>query len=412
MKVLWFEVTEPSRYQEKGLVIGGWQDSLENIVRGCPDIELFISFETNDVCANKKVIDGVTYIPIKKKSGIINKIRYGFNSNKRLSILKESMKHIVEEVNPDLIQVYGTEWPYGYVADVTNIPVVIHIMGSLIPYANAFYAPGFSFKDLKRSTPFSRIRDLYCFNQFQNSVLKNTEVEIWEKNKYYMGRTEWDRRLSSVLSPNCSYFHVEEALRPVFFSDSEIWTSPDNKKIKLMSTGCSNFWKGPDMLLKTAQILKRLGVDFEWVVAGKMNCIVKKAVEKNVGTTFEENNIKLIGFTKPLDLKKLLCASTMYVHTAYAENSPNSICEAQLLGVPIISTYVGGIPSLLGADGMMVPANDPWQMASAIVELANDRDKMELFSKNGRQRALIRHSTENIKRQLFNCYNSIIKKEM
>ena len=33
MKVLWFEVTPPGAYVGKGWVIGGWQDSLERIVR-------------------------------------------------------------------------------------------------------------------------------------------------------------------------------------------------------------------------------------------------------------------------------------------------------------------------------------------------------------------------------------------
>ena len=105
-----------------------------------------------------------------------------------------------------------------------------------------------------------------------------------------------------------------------------------------------------------------------------MSNILKNAVEKKLKTTFEENNVSFLGFTKPDDLTKILCESTMYVHTAYIENSPNSVCEAQCLGVPIISTNVGGISSLVedGKQGILVPANDPWQMANSIIELSND----------------------------------------
>ena len=163
------------------------------------------------------------------------------------------------------------------------------------------------------------------------------------------------------------------------------------------------------MMLRTAQILKDRQVDFEWLVAGKMPSDIKHCVENKLGTTFEENNIKLIGFTKPSDLRKILCRSTLYVHTAYVENSPNSICEAQILGVPVVSTNVGGVSTLLGDDGIMVPANDPWQMACAIIELTLDKDKMENFSKNGRNKALARHNTENIKSQLLLCYNEILQ---
>lgn len=410
MKVLWFEVTEPSKYKDNGLVIGGWQDSLENIVRECSDIELSIAFETNDACAQKKNIDGVTYIPICKEKKFVDKIKEKINWNLRIQNLKQTMKKIVDEVNPDLIQVFGTEWPYGLVADITDKPVIIHIMGALVQYSNALYAPSFSSNDLVRIIPFWNVWKKLKFTRSQKIFFHQVDCEkkVWKKVKYYMGRTEWDKNLSKIMHPNCVYFHVEEALRPEIMLDGLVWDAPKNSKIQLVSTGCSSFWKGPDMMLRTAKILKDSQVDFEWIVAGKMRLDIKECVERKIGTTFENNNIKLIGFTKPSELRKILCKSTLYVHTAYVENSPNSICEAQVLGVPVVSTNVGGISTLLGDDGIMVPANDPWQMANAIIELTRDKEKMERFSKNGREKALKRHNTENIKKQLFDCYNSII----
>ena len=46
MKVLWFEISTPSRYLNTGHVTAGWQDALENIVATCKDIELYIAFES------------------------------------------------------------------------------------------------------------------------------------------------------------------------------------------------------------------------------------------------------------------------------------------------------------------------------------------------------------------------------
>lgn len=410
MKVLWFEVTEPSRYQDNGLVIGGWQDSLEKIVRNCHNIELSIAFETNNVCAQKKNVDGITYIPICKGKNFVNGIKEKLNWNLRIRNLRRTMKKIVDEVNPDLIQIFGTECPYGLVADITDKPVIIHIMGALVQYSNALYAPGFSSNDLVRIIPFWNVWKKLKFTRSQKLFFHQVdcEKEVWKKVKYYMGRTEWDKNLSKIMHPDRIYFHVEEALRPEIMIDGTIWKVPTQTKVWLISTGCSTFWKGPDMMLHTAKILKDCQFDFEWLVAGKMPFDIKHCVENKLGTTFEENNVKLMGFTKPSDLRKILSQSTLYVHTAYVENSPNSICEAQILGVPIVSTNVGGISTLLGDDGIMVPANDPWQMANAIIELTRDKEKMERFSKNGREKALKRHNTENVKKQLFDCYNSII----
>ena len=107
-----------------------------------------------------------------------------------------------------------------------------------------------------------------------------------------------------------------------------------------------------------------------------------------------------------------MCQSTMYVHTAYIENSPNSICEAQMIGIPIISTMVGGIATLVrnGVEGDLLPANDPWQLANAIVELAKDQSRMKSYSEHSRQHALERHNPDHILEQLLECYEDLIRK--
>ena len=108
------------------------------------------------------------------------------------------------------------------------------------------------------------------------------------------------------------------------------------------------------MMLKTACMLRRLGVEFEWNVVGAMPNEYRMLVERTEGSTFAEAGITLFGPVDANQLIDLLCNATMYVHTAYIENSPNSLCEAQILGVPIVSTYVGGISTLLaeGKEGV------------------------------------------------------------
>lgn len=228
-----------------------------------------------------------------------------------------------------------------------------------------------------------------------------------------MGRTSWDKALVNMLTKDSTYHHVEEALRPDFMKTEEQWHLPKNRRLKLLSTGCSSFWKGIDVMLKTAHVLKEAGVDFEWNVAGCMADELREIVEGKEKLKFKENNINILGFCSPDRLIDLMCQSTMYVHTAYIENSPNSICEAQLIGMPIVSTMVGGIATLVrnGIDGELLPANDPWQIANAIVELSKDAERMKMYSANSRQHAMERHNPENILNQLLTCYNDLIKKQ-
>lgn len=411
MRVLWFEVTTPSRYKNDGVVIGGWQDSLERIVRTCPDIKLTIAFEGNKSASERKTIDGVDYIPLVLNYSLIDKVRNKWTWETNAKLLEIEMQKVVEEVRPDLIQVFGTEWPFGRIAKFTDIPVVVHIMGAIVPYNNALYPPKYSIWDkikLHWWNP-KRIINYFLANNKQNTW-EQSERQVWSNVHYYMGRTEWDENLSAVMHPGRKYYHVEEALRPSFLRSELEWRLPAEDKIRLISTGCSSFWKGPDMMLKTAKILKTLGVDFEWYVAGRMNEDIRMAVESKERTSFTENNVHLLGFTQPAELSMLLCKCTMYVHTAYVENSPNSICEAQCLGVPVVSTNVGGIASLVKdrEHGILVPANDPWQMAAAIVKLAADKDLLSQYSKASKAFARKRHNPEEIKKQLLICYNSVL----
>lgn len=411
MKVLWFEMTMPSGYINKGIVVCGWQDSLQRVIRKSSEIELFVAFQS-DKETEVKTIEGVTYIPMSVPLSRWMRQKSSYSWKYEEEALIPQMIKVVERVNPDLIHVFGCECPFGLVAKHTRVPVVIHIQGSIVPYNNALFPPTYSDYTIYRSL-WPNLRKIFrrWKSRLKDESRLDMEKRIWSSVRYYMGRTKWDYALSHILRSDCTYFHVEEALRPLFLDGSKKWNCPDDGKLHLITTGISSFWKGPDMLLKTAKILHDLGVNFEWKVAGNLNAEFKKVVEEHEKTTFEENNVNILGFTQADELCDILCNSTMMVHTAYIENSPNAICEAQCLGVPVVSTNVGGISTLVrdGIDGILIPANDPWQMAYNIITLAKDKERMMQMSLSTREFALKRHSTENILSQLLSSYKSIVE---
>lgn len=413
MKVLWFEISTPSRYRNDGQVTAGWQDALENIVAPCKDIGLYIAFESK-VPAEVKVIDGITYIPMTTHYSFLeNKVsQHTWSINERKVI--EQGRKVIEQYQPDVIHVFGCEWPYGLLAQYTDIPLVIHIQGSIIPYDNALYPPRYNGYTMAKAAGLNLRKDWLRFSGYNKAKSRlDMEKRIWQCVHHYMGRTSWDRALVNMLTKNSTYHHVEEALRPQFLHSDKIWKLPEtNQKLRLLSTGCSSFWKGIDVMLKTAHVLKEAGIDFEWNVAGGLPDELREIVESKEKLKYSDNNIRFLGFCSPEKLIDEMCHSTMYVHTAYIENSPNSICEAQIIGMPIISTMVGGIATLVrnGEDGDLLPANDPWQIANAIVELSKDRERMKYYSEHSRQHALERHNPDNILKQLLGCYYDLVRK--
>lgn len=413
MKVLWFDISIPSRYLNTGQVTAGWQDALENIVAPCKDIELYVAFETH-VPAEVKVFDGITFIPmLTHYSFWENKIsQHTWNISERKVI--EQGRKIIEQYQPDVIHVFGNEWPYGLLAQYTDVPLVIHIQGSIIPYDNALYPPRYNGYTMVKAAGLNLRKDWHRLCGYSKAKSRlDMEKRIWKCVHHYMGRTSWDKALVNMLTKNSTYHHVEEALRPQFLHSEKLWKVPSaTNKLRLLSTGCSSFWKGIDVMLKTAHVLKEAGVDFEWNVVGGLSDELREIVESKEKLKYADNHIRFLGFCSPEKLIEEMCQSAMYVHTAYIENSPNSICEAQIIGMPIVSTMVGGIATLVrnGVDGDLLPANDPWQIANAIVELSKDKERMKTYSVNSRQHALERHNPDNILKQLLGCYRDLVKK--
>lgn len=86
------------------------------------------------------------------------------------------------------------------------------------------------------------------------------------------------------------------------------------------------------------------------------------------------------------------------------------VCEAQYLGMPIIATYVGGIPSLIenGKEGILIAANDPFTFVGHIMRFSTDKQKCIELGTASMKRARKRHNEENILKDLLLCYRSVI----
>jgi len=83
-----------------------------------------------------------------------------------------------------------------------------------------------------------------------------------------------------------------------------------------------------------------------------------------------------------------------------------------MIGVPVIATNVGGISSLIEneKDGYLIPANDPYLLASKISLLSHNEQDLLKISKSGRDRAHKRHSRTTIMYQLIETYRYLANK--
>lgn len=414
MKILWFTNT-PSCYkpQKGGYNGGGWISSLENEIRRNKNIELGICFILNEGKVKIKQ-ENVIYYPIstykcKKTEKILNKISFKKKENKSFNYYIESFLEVIEDFKPDIIHIFGSEGIFGSIAKYTKIPIVLHIQGIITPYFNAYCPPGYSYRSIifRSINPFSIIKNFRYLKAWKYNAIR--EQKMLASIPHFMGRTEWDYRITQIYAPRSTYHHCDEVLRDIFYDENPIRTN--NGNLIITTTISPPYYKGFDTILKAAHILKNdLKMNFKWNVYG-VNDI--KHYERKFKINANHCNIYIGGIIEQETLYSKLLETTVFVHPSYIDNSPNSVCEAQILGCPVIATNVGGIPSLIENEktGFLIPANDPYQMAYLIREIYQNKELADRISYAAREIALHRHNKNKIINQLINIYNDIRTKD-
>lgn len=408
MKILWFSVT-PSLYGDN--IIGGkWVISLQQIVmKYCPDIHLAVAFEHTDEVF-KVERDGVTYYPMNKRHSYIWDRIYKYFPEKANSVLLENMRAVVEDYKPDIIQCFGSEWPWGLVTPYVNCPVVIHMQGFLNIYDLSGQMARSCLLNAWNRSPQERLKDY--FSRFREEKRNAMERKIMATNHHFLVRTAWDEAIVKYYgAKDAKAYYCPEAIRPEIYDAKERWSWHSRKTMQIVSISGGGILKGNEIIFRTAIILKSLGFDFQWKIAGDAHCI--SSYGKALGVNPEEVGIELIGFIDGDEIARLLASSDAYVHASIIDNSPNSLCEAQLIGCPVITSYVGGIPQLVtdGETGLFFPYNEPHALAFKLMRLHEDRELAEHLSMNEISVAKERHSPEMIAKTLYDIYFQAISHE-
>ncbi len=410
MKVLWFSLSPglSDAYLNNNYAGLGWIKSLERNIQD--KINLSIVFYV-DASVQPFTLGPTKYIPVKRfKHGKISKIKQRILSAIESRDDVQLFLKIIDDVKPDIIHIHGTESPFGLVQKFVNIPTVVSIQGIITVYRYKFFSAISYFDVLK----YSRLKSFIFFRTFiyeykRFKKMAAREREIFSLTKHFIGRTAWDKRVTTVLAASANYYHNDEILRDSFYKYE--WNNKYAEKLTLFTTNGPDLYKGIETLLGCAHLLDFNKVDYEWHIAGlnKDDDIVNiaaRSIRKPIS-----NKIKFLGILDEQALVQALLLAHIYVSVSHIENSPNSLCEAQILGVPCIATHAGGINSLLkdDEDGLLIQDGDPYAMAGAIMELKNNYDKAIEFGKKARNKALLRHDPEKITNGLLEIYRTILR---
>lgn len=172
-----------------------------------------------------------------------------------------------------------------------------------------------------------------------------------------------------------------------------------NEKFTIVTVGRLTPPKKLDRAARVARMMKEKGITgFELQIIGEGE--LHKELERQIEAEGVDDCVKLLGYKKnPYPYIK--AADMMFCCSGY-EGFCLVICEAMLLGVPVVSTRTSGPVEILEEDKYGLLCNhDDQSMCEAVCRMMNDRELRRHYREVGRGR-VENYSVEHTMVELYN----------
>lgn len=387
----------------------GWLVNLSEILGKKEKIELIYLFD-----ADKKIfgeVNAYKYYGVKCNKATKKKLGKNYK-NQLIEILKQE--------KPDIVHIWGTEGSHSLamleVCDELNIleKAVVSIQGLVEKYSNHYtaYLPfsvchTISIKDILQGDISRRQKEFKIRGLIENETLSMA--------KNVIGRTDWDRGCVWDVNPEAKYFFNNETLREEFYTG--VWSYDKCAKHTIFCSQAYNPIKGAHLLLEALPRIKDVypdvkvyigGKDYtkipKWKQNGYEKYLLKKIKEYNLS-----DNVIFTGYLNANEMKEHYLKANVFVSTSVIENSPNSVGEAMILGVPVISSRVGGVHNMLrhGIEGYLYPADETYMLSYYVCKIFADSIEATILGQKAREHALVTHNPDINIDELLKIYKII-----
>lgn len=342
--------------------------------------------------------------------------------------LERRMDEIINQFKPDIVHVFGTEYPHALsMARVYPHPerLLVGIQGVISWYAEQYLAdlP----KEVYESKTFRDIVKKDSILQQKDKYTKRGEMEIKTTRiaGNITGRTEFDKAFRDRVNPDAEYYPMNETMRPCFYEGA--WSLETCNKYQIFVSQADYPIKGFHYLLQALPAILKEFPDTKVMVAG--NTILRgkgpqgrlkisayaKYLERLMKENQLEDKIVFLGRLSAEQMKEQYLKCHTFLCPSVLENSPNSVAEAMLLGTPVVAARVGGIPSMITdrKDGLLYTGNNVEELASTIIELWKDEGVLPLSGRLAKAaviRAREAHDPETNFNRLKEIYRDMEKR--
>lgn len=394
----------------------GWLSSSLNDISGHKNYEIIVCFylPDTDLCGKN---DNIKYYSFGER-----------NFKKYSKKLETFFDDVIKKEQPDIVHIFGTEYPHSLsaVRACKNNRLldrcIISIQGLISRCAQEYYAGlpasviyGFSLRDfLKMDNVFFQKKSFEKRGRYEIKAIKAV--------KNIVGRTDWDHACTTEIHPDINYYRCNESLRDSFYNNR--WSYKNCEKHSIFISQGYYPLKGIHNAIKVlAEIIKKYPDAHIYTTNEddskknlfsriKHRTYYQSYLQKLIKRHNLEDKITFLGALNAEEMCERYLKSNVFLLCSSLENSSNSLGEAMILGVPCVSSDVGGIKSLINhnTEGFVYPFNEPYMINYYIDKIFSDTQLANTISTNAREHALLTHSREGNNKRLKEIYDSIISK--
>jgi glycosyltransferase involved in cell wall biosynthesis len=301
----------------------------------------------------------------------------------RYTSLRKQVKKVILELQPKLIHVHGTEYGYGLAALATNFPTIVSIQG--IVNLCARVSPSLVFR-------------------LQDPI----ELHVIRNAKYFGSRTAWANSFIRNLNNSATIYDLPEAVDDLFFRKVSKQSTEN-----ILMVGSVIQRKGIEDALDAMSIVVARCPSAKLLIVGDGKPDYLKELKQRTKYSQIETNVEWLGFKTAEEISALHAVSAVLIHPSHIDNSPNSVAEAMVSGLPVIASNVGGIPSMIenGVTGILVEPKNYCQLAEAVIALLHNKAQRMRLASRAKEVAFERHLPSKVAEKTVSVYADIVAKE-
>lgn len=419
MKIAWLiNIVMPEVADRLGLwktSLGGWLIGQLNGIKETNN-ELHIISVSKDITELQKIkIDNVHYylIPDGKDTS-----------------LEKSLSNVLSEMEYDIFHIFGTESSASYVAakisDSKRTVVSIQGLVSMCAKHVGDDIPEYYYRKTLLKRFGKKVLNVSIIEDDAIRLSKNGEREkqIIKGARHIIGRTTWDRACVYQINPDADYYVCREILRESFYTDK--WSFDNCEKHTIFLSQSASPIKGLHRVMEALPLVIEHYPDTQVYIAGaplsdfsrrgklkgkmvEYFCGYQGYIEKLVRENGLYGRLHFLNYLDENEMRKQYLKANVFVLSSSIENSPNSLGEAMILGVPCIASCVGGIQDMLHApsEGFMFPADEPYMLAYYICKIFESKETAKSISEKARNHALLTHNIKENTKDLLEIYKII-----